>query len=74
MSISPKFVRIIGSLFPLSYTISLLREILIGQSLLKISSIFFVFLVVNILIILTTIVVLKLGEAHLRKNGSIDFY
>lgn len=74
LSISPKFIRIIGSIFPLSYTITLLREILINHSLNSIYKSYLIFSVINILIVLITLIVIKFGESFLRKRGSIDFY
>ncbi|WP_086350669.1 hypothetical protein [Candidatus Enterococcus clewellii] len=72
LTISPVIVRFIGSIFPLSYTILLLRNLLItGQSIITESM---YFLGINLFLVLVTTVTLKYGELYMRKTGNFDLY
>lgn len=72
LSISPKIVRIIGSFFPVSYTIIYLREILLNQHLFGYTGL--IFLAVNAFIVILTMLVLYFGERHMRQTGSYDLF
>jgi len=74
LNISPKFIQIIGTFFPLSYTIIFLRELLIGKSWENLSSMILMFAMINIIIVIITSYVLKYGEYYLRTSGNFDFY
>jgi ABC-2 type transport system permease protein len=72
LSISPKVVQIIGSIFPLSYTIGLLREMLITNRILSYNLLWFV--LINLFLILSTNLILIRGERHMRQVGNFDLY
>lgn len=72
LAISPKIVKIIGSLFPLSYTIGLLRELLINDQVF--SSYLFLYVGINLLLIFLTNFILFCGEHYMRRTGNLDLY
>lgn len=69
---SPMMIRVIGSCFPLSYTIILLRNLLITKQSFGYEALFF--FVINLTLILLTFAILKYGEIHMRKTGNFDLY
>ncbi|MGT2765053.1 hypothetical protein ACVRY0_07075 [Streptococcus intermedius] len=72
LSKSPRLIKIIGSLFPISYTIIYLRDVLLYKEVINISAIWC--LSINIFVILLTRIVLEVGERHMKKVGSFDLF
>lgn len=72
LSKSPRLIKVIGSLFPISYTIIYLRDILLYKEIISISAIWC--LCINIFVILLTKIVLEVGERHMKKVGSFDLF
>lgn len=72
LAISPNIVRIIGSFFPLSYTISLLREILLKG--IYVSTYLWLFLGVNVILIISSAFILFYGQLYMRKSGNFELY
>ena len=70
--ISPKIIRLVGSLIPLSYTIIYVRAVLIDFSIMNI--ILVNLIIINIVMIIVTAILIKYGELHLRRNGAFDIY
>lgn len=73
LKLVPIGIRIIGSLFPLSYTITLLRVVVlnVGENVPKI---LFCYIIVNIFVFFLTTTLLYIGEKHLRLQGAFDIY
>lgn len=72
LSISPKVIRYIGSFIPMTYTIIYMRTILIDFSILNIN--LFIFLLINSILIISSIFIIKYGEKYLRDTGNFDIY
>lgn len=72
LAISPRLVRMIGSIFPLSYSVTLLRCILLKHQIL--SNTFVIFVGINLFLIVVTVITLKKGERHMRVSGNFDLY
>lgn len=72
VQVMPQMVQGIAGIFPLTYTILLLRGMLITKE--NATFYFLVFLAINLLLILATVIILKLGEKHLRQTGGFDLY
>ncbi|MGL4695554.1 hypothetical protein [Enterococcus larvae] len=72
LSASPILIRIIGSVFPLSYTIIFLRNLLVTKQSFAVESLYF--FGINSFLILLTTVILKYGETYMRKTGNFDLY
>lgn len=72
ISISPKIVKIFSSIIPLTYTIEVVRLIMFKG---KVDiGIFSLYLLVNIILIVVTLLSLKVGENYLRKTGNFEIY
>lgn len=72
LAVSPVSIRLIGSFFPLSYTIILLRNLLITKQRFMTETLFFIG--INLFLVLLTTVILKYGETYMRKTGNFDLY
>lgn len=72
LSISPRIVQIVGSIFPLSYTIGLLRDLLINDQFL--SKYFAWYICINLLLVFCTNIILFHGEKYMRRSGNFDLY
>ena len=70
LSISPKLVKFIGSLFPVSYTIIYLRDMLLFNKFYSLN--FYLLIGINIVCFLLTNIILRIGESHMKKHGSFD--
>lgn len=66
LSISPKIVTLIGGLLPVSYSISLLRDLLIHH---KITGHAIGFTVANVFVLVLTFFILHHGELYMRRTG-----
>ncbi len=69
----PKWVQIIASVLPLTYSISLIRYILFGN-ILNHLSVVIMCIGINIMFIILTITILKFTEKSLRKTGNYNMY
>ncbi|WP_321382540.1 hypothetical protein [uncultured Enterococcus sp.] len=72
LSVSPMLIQFIGSLFPLSYTIMLLRHLLITKQNFTTEALCFIG--INLFLALLTRIILSYGETYMRKTGNFDLY
>ncbi|MBP2097291.1 hypothetical protein [Enterococcus rivorum] len=72
VQVTPFAIQLISSCFPLTYTILLLRSLL----LMKGEIVFYggLFILLNLILIALTIISLHYGEKQLRRKGSFDLY
>ena len=70
--IFPLWSKIISLLFPLTYTLSMIRKILSNQQMLL--NDFFLPIIVNCLTVGITALLIKLAEKKARKTGEFGFY
>ena len=72
VQVMPPVIQFIASCFPLTYTILLLRSLL----LMKGNIVFYggLFMILNLILVTLTVISLHFGEKYLRRTGSFDLY
>lgn len=72
VQVMPKYLQIIAGIFPLTYMILLLRELLITKEAIFVH--FTIFLLINVLLIFLTVFLFLKGEKHMRRTGNFELY
>lgn len=71
----PVWAKILGAIFPLTYSVEVLRRALLkGETLSEMIKFIIVSLLIALVMLLLTIVCLKLGERHARKTGNMALF
>lgn len=74
-SFFPIWAKLIGSLFPLTYAIKLLRKVVFEQvDIYAVSGLIYTCIGICITLLVLTIIALKLGEAHNTKTGDMALF
>lgn len=74
-AVFPFWAKVVGAIFPLTYSAEVLRRSLLnGESLTSLGGFILISLGLGILMFLITITCLKMGEAHAKKTGSMSLF
>ncbi len=75
LSVFPIWAKLIGSLFPLTYTVKLLRKVIFEHAVFsELSDLIYTCLGICITLLVLTMIALKLGESHNTKTGDMALF